>query len=142
VVSRTCREVVVQEEQIASLAQASIEFVHANNPIPKVSGNRISRFGASVDDGPNVELSLSPSLFEGRFFQPICINYLCGPSEFVHIVIMPERDPNEKALEQVEKATESEPAKSKDLLESEDLERKVVDSKKRITDENTSRPTS
>jgi hypothetical protein len=54
---------------------------------------------------------------------------------------MPERDPNEKALEQVEKATESEP-KSKDLLESEDLERKVVDSKKRITDENTSRPTS
>jgi len=60
----------------------------------------------------------------------------------VHIAIMPERDPNEKVLELVEKATESEPAKSKDLLESEDLERKVVDSKKRITDENTSRPTS
>jgi hypothetical protein len=54
---------------------------------------------------------------------------------------MPEHDPNEKVLE-LEKATESEPAKSKDLLESEDLERKVVDSKKRITDENTSRPTS
>ena len=47
-----------------------------------------------------------------------------------------------KPWKQVEKATESEPAKSKDLLESEDLERKVVDSKKRITDENTSRPTS
>jgi hypothetical protein len=62
--------------------------------------------------------------------------------EFVHIAIMPERDPNEEDLEQVENATESEPAKSKDLLESEDLERKVVDSKKRITDENTSRPTS
>jgi hypothetical protein len=60
----------------------------------------------------------------------------------VHIEIMPERDPNEEDLEQVEKATESEPTKSKDLLESEDLERKVVDSKKRITDENTSRPTS
>jgi hypothetical protein len=59
----------------------------------------------------------------------------------VHIAIVPERDPNEKALEH-EKATESEPAKSKDLLESEDLERKVGDSKKRITDENTSRPTS
>jgi hypothetical protein len=55
---------------------------------------------------------------------------------------MPERDPNEEALEQVEKATESEPAKSKDLLKSEDLARKVGDSKKRITDENTSRPTS
>jgi hypothetical protein len=60
----------------------------------------------------------------------------------MHIAIMPERDPNEKALEQVEKATESEPAKSKDLLESEDLERKVGDSKKRITDDNTSRPSS
>jgi hypothetical protein len=51
-------------------------------------------------------------------------------------------DENKEALKQVEKATESEPAKSQDLLESEDLERKVVDSKKRITDENTSRPTS
>jgi hypothetical protein len=55
---------------------------------------------------------------------------------------MSERDPKDEALEQVEKATESEPTKSKDLLESEDLARKVGDSKKRITDENTSRPTS
>jgi hypothetical protein len=55
---------------------------------------------------------------------------------------MPERDPNEKALEQVEKATESEPAKSEDLLKSEDLARKAGDSKKRITDDNTSRPSS
>jgi hypothetical protein len=55
---------------------------------------------------------------------------------------MESHDENKEALEQVEKATESEPAKSKDLLESEDLERKVGDSKKRITDENTSRPTS
>ena len=60
----------------------------------------------------------------------------------MHIAIMPERDPNEKALEQVEKATESGPVKDKDLLKSEDLKRKVGDSKKRITDENTSRPTS
>ena len=55
---------------------------------------------------------------------------------------MKEKDANKEALEQVEKATESEPVKDKDLLKSEDLERKVVDSKKRITDENTSRPTS
>jgi hypothetical protein len=41
-----------------------------------------------------------------------------------------------------EKATESEPVKDKDLLKSEDLERKVGDSKKRITDDNTSRPSS
>jgi uncharacterized protein YeeX (DUF496 family) len=53
-----------------------------------------------------------------------------------------EKDANKEALEQVEKATESEQAKSKELLESEDLERKVGDSKKRITDENTSRPIS
>ena len=55
---------------------------------------------------------------------------------------MKEKDANKEALEQVKKATESEPAKSKDLLESEDLERKVVDSKKRITDDNTSQPRS
>ena len=55
---------------------------------------------------------------------------------------MPEHDPNEETSEQEEKATKSEPAKSKDLLESEDPERKVGDSKKRITGENTSRPTS
>ena len=41
---RTCQEVVVQKERLASLDQASVAFVHANNPIPKVSGNRISRF--------------------------------------------------------------------------------------------------
>jgi hypothetical protein len=69
-------------------------------------------------------------------------------AEIVEILIwayvhdMESHDENKEALKQVEKATESEPAKSKDLLESEDLERKVVDSKKRITDENTSRPTS
>ena len=58
------------------------------------------------------------------------------------ILCMKEKDANKEASEQVEKATESEPTKSKDLLESEDLERKVGDSKKRITDDNTSRPRS
>jgi hypothetical protein len=53
-----------------------------------------------------------------------------------------EKDANKEALEQVEKATESEPVKGEDLLKSEDLERKFVDSKKRITDDNTSRPRS
>jgi hypothetical protein len=61
---------------------------------------------------------------------------------WAYIHDMESHDENKEALEQVEKATESEPVKSKGLLESEDLERKVVDSKKRITDENTSRPTS
>jgi hypothetical protein len=60
----------------------------------------------------------------------------------MNTVITPQRDPNEKTLEQVEKATESEPAKSKDLLKSKDLARKAGDSKKRITDDNTSWPSS
>jgi hypothetical protein len=55
---------------------------------------------------------------------------------------MKEKDANKEALEQVEKATESESVKDKDLLKSEDLKRKLVDSKKRITDDNTSRPRS
>ena len=80
--------------------------------------------------------------YVGDFFSQSAQVYSCRPSEFGHIAIMPEHDPNEETSEQEGKATESEPAKSKDLLESEDLERKVGDSKKRITGENTSRPTS
>jgi hypothetical protein len=53
-----------------------------------------------------------------------------------------EKDANKEALEQVEKATESEPVKGEDRLKSQDLKRKLVDSKKRITDDNTSRPRS
>jgi len=55
---------------------------------------------------------------------------------------MKEKGANKEASEQVEKATESEPVKDEDLLKSEDRERKLVDSKKRITDDNTSRPRS
>jgi hypothetical protein len=40
----SCQEVVIQEERLASLGQTSVEFVHAKNPIPKVSENQISRF--------------------------------------------------------------------------------------------------
>ena len=52
---------------------------------------------------------------------------------------MKEKDANKEALEQVEKATESEPVKDEDLLKSEDLKRKLADSKKRITSDNTAR---
>jgi hypothetical protein len=55
---------------------------------------------------------------------------------------MEEKDANKEALEQVEKATESESIKREDLVKSEDRKRKLVDVKKRITDENTSRPRS
>jgi len=52
---------------------------------------------------------------------------------------MKEKDANKEALEQVEKATEAEPVKGEDLLKSEDLKRKLADSKKRITVDNTAR---
>jgi len=53
---------------------------------------------------------------------------------------MESHDENKEALEQVEKATESEPVKGEDLLKSEDLKRKLADSKKRITSDNTAGP--
>ena len=58
------------------------------------------------------------------------------------ILCVNEKDAKKEALEQVEKATESESAKREDLVKSEDRKRKLVDVKKRITDENTSRPRS
>lgn len=45
---------------------------------------------------------------------------------------MPERDTNKEALEQVEKATESEPVKGEDLVESEDLKRQFREAKERL----------
>jgi hypothetical protein len=38
---------------------------------------------------------------------------------------MPERDENTEAVRNVEKATDSEPVKGEDLLESEELKRKL-----------------
>jgi hypothetical protein len=38
---------------------------------------------------------------------------------------MAERDANKEALDQVEKATESEPVKGEELLESQDLQRQL-----------------
>jgi hypothetical protein len=38
---------------------------------------------------------------------------------------MPERDANKEALDQVEKATESEPVFGEELLESQDLQRQL-----------------
>jgi hypothetical protein len=44
---------------------------------------------------------------------------------------MPERDPNQEALDQVEKATDSEPVKGEDLLESEEAKRELRKAKER-----------
>jgi hypothetical protein len=48
---------------------------------------------------------------------------------------MPERDENEQAVRNVEKATDSEPVKGEDLLESDKLKRKLSEAKKRIESE-------
>ncbi len=44
---------------------------------------------------------------------------------------MPKRDASQEALEQVEKATDSDRAKGEDLLGSEDLKRKLREAKER-----------
>ena len=41
------------------------------------------------------------------------------------LAVMPDRDANKEALEQVEKATESEPVFGEELLESQDLQRQL-----------------
>jgi hypothetical protein len=45
---------------------------------------------------------------------------------------MAERDANKEALEQVEKATESEPVKGEELLESPEAKQLLRDAKKRV----------
>jgi ribosome-interacting GTPase 1 len=42
-----------------------------------------------------------------------------------HVETVAKRDANKKALEQVEKATDSEPVKGKELLESDELKRQL-----------------
>ena len=45
---------------------------------------------------------------------------------------MAKRDANKKALKQVEKATDSEPAKGKELSESEELKRQLWEAEERL----------
>lgn len=45
---------------------------------------------------------------------------------------MEQRDANKEALEQVEKATDSEPVKGEDLVESEDLKRQFREAKEQL----------
>jgi hypothetical protein len=48
---------------------------------------------------------------------------------------MEKHDSNKEALEQVEKATESEPVSGEELLESEELKRQLREAKQRISSE-------
>jgi hypothetical protein len=49
-----------------------------------------------------------------------------------------DKDASQKALEQVEKATDSDRAKGEDLLGSEDLKRKLREAKERLAKESSS----
>jgi hypothetical protein len=51
-----------------------------------------------------------------------------------------DKDASQKALEQVEKLTETERAKGEDLLGSEDLKRQLREAKKRLKREKSSPP--
>ena len=48
---------------------------------------------------------------------------------------MAERDANKEALDEVETATESEPVKGEELLESEELKRQLREAKERLKSE-------
>jgi hypothetical protein len=45
---------------------------------------------------------------------------------------VPKRDPNQQAARQVEKITDSEPARGEDLVSSEELKRKFREAKKEL----------
>jgi len=48
---------------------------------------------------------------------------------------MAERDANKEALDEVETATESQPVKGEELLESEELKRQLREAKERLNSE-------
>ena len=48
---------------------------------------------------------------------------------------MADRDANKEALDEVETATESEPVKGEELLESEELKRQLREAKERLNSE-------
>lgn len=53
---------------------------------------------------------------------------------------MAERDASQKALEQVQKITESEPVNGEDLLGSDDLKRQLREAKERLAKEESAKP--
>ena len=63
-VFRTCQELLVQKKTLASLGRDSVEYVHVNNPIPKVSANRISRFDFTATVNPVLKPTLDPKPME------------------------------------------------------------------------------
>jgi hypothetical protein len=80
---QTCQEVVVQKEKLASLGQPSVEFVHVNNPIPRVSGNRISCFRGGIRASNPALRTVAPKLFEQEIFPTPCRSRSGLPGAFL-----------------------------------------------------------
>lgn len=53
---------------------------------------------------------------------------------------MPERDPNQEALRQVEEITESDPASTEELLRSPELRRQLKEAEERLERESKTKP--
>jgi signal-transduction protein with cAMP-binding, CBS, and nucleotidyltransferase domain len=113
VVFRTCQELLVQKKTLGSLGQASVEYVHVNNPIPEVSGNRISRFDFTATVNPILKPTLDPKSME-----QIKPNYFGGgnfEARTVKDIIEPAKSISNKvsvraALDQMQaQATDSSP---------------------------------
>jgi hypothetical protein len=74
-VFRACPEVVAQKERLTSFGHASVEFVHAHNPIPKVSWNRISCF--SIQQSLRVRPAMEAGISDHVWSLEEIINLLC-----------------------------------------------------------------
>src|SRR4029077_9314136 len=89
VVFRTCQELLVQKKTLGSLGQDSVEYVHVNNPIPKVSGNRISRFDftATVNlkptSDPKPMEQIKPNYFGGGNFEARTVKDIIEPAKSI-----------------------------------------------------------
>jgi CBS domain-containing protein len=91
VVFRTCQELLLQKKRPASLGQASVEYVHVNNPIPKVSGNRISRFDFTATVNPLLKPAsdpkpmeqIKPNYFGGANFEARTVKDIIEPAKSI-----------------------------------------------------------
>ena len=90
-VFRTCQELLVQKERLASLGQASVEYVYVNNPIPTVSGNRISRFDFTATVNPVLKPmsdpkpmeQIKPNYFGGANFEARTVKDIIEPAKSI-----------------------------------------------------------
>jgi hypothetical protein len=99
-----------------------------NGGILSLAGNRVIR----QYDREYVHKDLLPFLFTADCEPRGLTETPVAGDESWHIETVAKRDANKKALEQVEKATDSEPVKGKELLEPDELKRKLSEAEERF----------